>query len=519
MAAVKPIEADACTSENVRFLQAQIGRLQREISGSDRFRRSRYIQDFHREFETYEANSSHRELLDAAAGSDIILIGDYHTLEAYQLFAADFVSRLFRRGRRLLLGLEVFYGRNQRALDQWMARAISDEDLRQRVDYELEWGYPWGGTRAILETARARSISVYGLDCPPRNDPRMIRARDRCVAARIAEMTRRRADHRIVVIYGEAHLAAGHLPSEIQRQLAEGGLRRRLLTIVQNQDAIYWKLACDGRAENKVVRVRHDAYCVMSANPYLKYESYYRQLERWKSEQIGEPTGLHLTASVHHLIDTIANFVGIRKQSYCLSRETICLEFFADAYPEVHLASDKSVLKQVLTQARLTRAQAQQILSRVAARGSCYVAAANAVLVGEFQLEAGAEEAARFVNYACKGERLERFRQIRRSAADLFYVQVMEACLGYFGSKLLVPSRRPARRESLEGLSADEQRALRLGYRLGEKLYDGYLAGKIGRRQIASLFFNSLSQPGEAEEMYRSTNQKLRITSYGTSNS
>jgi len=62
----------------------------------------------------------------------------------------------------------------------------------------------------------------------------------------------------------------------------------------------------------------------------------------------------------------------------------------------------------------------------------------NPVMVDRFQLGSAAEEFARHIHQACRGE-LD--RPAERAANDQFFVNVIESGLGYFWSKLLDSSR------------------------------------------------------------------------------
>jgi hypothetical protein len=179
-----------------------------------------------------------------------------------------------------------------------------------------------------------------------------------------------------------------------------------------------------------------------------------------------------------------------------------------------------------------------------------------------------AEEAARFLQHACRGlparvnghaPRLLDWKQ-----EDLFYARTLEHALAYFGSRVLCPARPPLRdsdlyelydetREDIEqqtGLSfADLIKAVdflvlhrefegsacrfpdpprliqdgvectgenfdyitqQLGYLLGSDLYDAYIEGRVTRRFLRRLFLIHLEEPGVAREAYFSVARKLR---------
>ena len=100
---------------------------------------------------------------------------------------------------------------------------------------------------------------------------------------------------------------------------------------------------------------------------------------------------------------------------------------------------------------------------------------------------------------------------------------MVEHALGYFGSRLLYPARPAVRDLDLGILSAQpacEEQTLftsakfalateKLGYMLGSELYDAYLAGRLSKRYIRSLFFRKLN--GSAARItYLQTVRKAR---------
>src|SRR5207248_1146431 len=114
--------------------------------------------------------------------------------------------------REIVLGLETVFSRDQHILDEWMRDEIGESELRERIRFDLDWGYEWAPYYELLAAAREQGCRVYGLDCMPREDLRKIGARDRHAAIKIAEIRQQHPEALIVVLFGESHLAPNHLP-------------------------------------------------------------------------------------------------------------------------------------------------------------------------------------------------------------------------------------------------------------------------------------------------------------------
>ena len=112
----------------------------------------------------------------------------------------------------MVLGVETIFARHQHILDEWWRREIDESELRQRIRFDLDWGYDWAPFYELLVAARDHGEGIYGLDCMPRENLRKIGERDRHAAAKIAEIRGRHPDAVIFVLFGESHLAPEHLP-------------------------------------------------------------------------------------------------------------------------------------------------------------------------------------------------------------------------------------------------------------------------------------------------------------------
>ncbi len=268
-------------SRHATVAREAVAIVEREIRSTVRPPRSRYLHEFNQAFRHYEKCLGPIELAAQLRTADILLIGDYHSLPACQEFAAFLLRQLAGlEDRPLALGLEAVYARRQSVLDTWFAGTSgSDKDgdrLRERLRFDRDWGYDWDPYRELFTVARKNCAAVWGLDSEPRKDLRRVRGRDRHAVSRILAMRDAHPDARLVVLMGESHLAPKHLP----RLLREGLPGERVVTVLQNVDAIYWQIADGDGAHPPSVRVSEDVVCVFNATPMEKYESYQAYLER-----------------------------------------------------------------------------------------------------------------------------------------------------------------------------------------------------------------------------------------------
>ena len=309
-----------------------------------------------------------------------------------------------------MLGVETVFARDQHILDEWWRREIDETELRQRIRFDLDWGYDWAPFYNLLVTARDHAEALYGLDCMPREDLRKIGARDRHAAAKISEIRLRHPDAVIFVLFGESHLAPNHLPRELHRFMPGANI----LTVLQNIDALYWRAAGEPAHKVEAVRVNDEVLCVFNATPLEKYESYRLFLDQWsRSDESPD-----FAPTIYNLIDSLVRFLEINRYSPHNSTQP---KFLVDMLPEVYGGSSEGMLRRLLSRKGMDERDREAMLARVEERGSAYLPQVNAFYVREFQMLHAAEDATRFLHQACQGlpQRLERrnqWKKLRSSA-------------------------------------------------------------------------------------------------------
>lgn len=508
-------------------LQALAG-VEREIRLQDSHGRRKYLREFNQAFRSYESILDHEQLRAAICAADIVLVGDYHALPNAQRQAASLLEQCALGGSRpVVLGVETIFARDQHILDEWWRREIDEAELRQRIRFDLDWGYDWAPFYELLVTARDNGEGLYGLDCMPREDLRKIGARDRHAAIKVSEIRQRHPNAVIFVLFGESHLAPGHLPRSIKQQIPEA----KVVTILQNIDALYWRAAGERADKIEAVRVKDDVLCVFNATPLEKYESYRLFLDQWSRCDDGPD----FAPTIYNLIDSLASFLEINRYSAHNGTQP---KFLVDMLPEVYGGSSDAMLRRLLSRKGISDLARESMLNCVAQRGSAYLPQVNAFCIREFQMMHAAEDATRFLHHACQGlpQRLNG-HPVETSAGadgslspDSFYVRVIEHAVAYFGSRVLYPSRPVPDAQTIPQLSrAACEKAAQLavraeayefessaqdwGYRIGHQIYDAYLAGKLAPSGIRRLFLAHLNEPGLARKVCGAVISKLRAIS------
>ncbi len=528
--------------------------VEREIRSYDPAGGRKYLRDFYDAYRSYESVLGSGQVRAALRETDLVLVGDYHALPSSQRYLASLIRDPEVHCRPLVLGVETIFSRDQHIVDEWLRGEIDEAELRQRIRFDLDWGYDWTPFYELLSAARDHGVGLYGLDCMPREDLRKIGARDRHAAGKIAEIRQRHPDALVMALFGESHLAPRHLPAQVRLLLPVA----RMLTVLQNVDALYWRAAGERFDQVEAVRVDDDVLCVFNATPLEKYENYRLYLNRWVRDNDGAPD---MAPTVYNLIEGLVRFLEINSYS---PHNTTQPRLLVDSMPEVYSRNSDALLRRLLTRKGFSPTQRRSMLRRVHERGSVYLAPLNAFYVRKFEMSPATEDAARFLHHACRGlpDRVNGKAPVPLAPQDTFFVATLENALACFGSRILHPARPAFRdidlydlydmtREDLEQQAAlaysdvvevldfltwhresgtprkrpagpDWTRVLaftgrkweyvteQLGCLLGNDLYDAYIDGRIGPGALRRLFLAHIEEPGAAGKLYANLKARLK---------
>jgi hypothetical protein len=272
--------------------------------------------------------------------------------------------------------------------------------------------------------------------------------------------------------------------------------------------------------------VKEDVFCIFNATPLEKYESYRLFLDQW-SRCDDSPD---YAPTIYNLIDSLANFLEINRYSPHNGTQP---KFLVDMLPEVYGGSQAATLGRLLLRRGVSEDDLKRLLAKVEECGGSYIPQVNAFYVREFQMMHAAEDATRFLHQACQGlphrvnghVAAEYANSAEQRATDRFYARVLEHAIAEFGARVLYPSRpaasgenSPLKSAAIEKLAqaalrdeADlEATAREIGSRIGNQIYEAYLAGKVTPSGLKRLFLAHLDEPGMARKVCAAIISRLR---------
>ena len=107
------------------------------------------------------------DVAKAADGKLFVFLGEEHATEPDQLMHAEIIQALVRRGRHVVVGLEMYQRPKQPILDQWPAGQIEEAEFLKQSDWKGQWGYDFAFYRPVFDAVRRYKLPLVGLNVPP----------------------------------------------------------------------------------------------------------------------------------------------------------------------------------------------------------------------------------------------------------------------------------------------------------------------------------------------------------------
>lgn len=96
----------------------------------------------------------------------VVFVGESHTDAAYHQVQYQVMRELQKRGRTVLVGLEMFPYTAQPSLDRWNQGGQTEQAFLDDSHWYLNWGYNWAYYREIFLFARDHGIKLHGVNTP-----------------------------------------------------------------------------------------------------------------------------------------------------------------------------------------------------------------------------------------------------------------------------------------------------------------------------------------------------------------
>jgi uncharacterized iron-regulated protein len=104
------------------------------------------------------------DVMERVAGKKIVYVGEKHNQYSHHVMQLEIIEDLFRRGKKLAVGMEMFQRSFQTPLDDYIEGRIDEREFLKKTQYFKRWGFDYNLYRPILLFARSEKIPVVALN-------------------------------------------------------------------------------------------------------------------------------------------------------------------------------------------------------------------------------------------------------------------------------------------------------------------------------------------------------------------
>jgi|GEM_PF-4473525 len=254
-------------------------------------------------------------IADQIAATDIILVGDFHTLEKSQTGFLELIESYSKKSEAVI-ALEIF-----KAEDQILPKpGLPDSAIEgkiAKVQQDQTWDFSKRGYGRILEYCRDHTVPVEGISPQKRSK---LANTDIAFAQSLLKLRVKYPNKKIFVLVGESHLAPEHLPAQIKKNQHKSTipfLKTKVLSVLQNVDSFYFWHIHQGKNPFDTFAIDSNTIAISQVPPHLKWDS----VIQYHSLDKGEQEADYLEKETEEAWDFATHFLKHFKISYL--RETL----------------------------------------------------------------------------------------------------------------------------------------------------------------------------------------------------
>lgn len=110
--------------------------------------------------------NSQKQILADLKTAEIIYLGERHDSQADHQAQLAIIEYLQANNPQIAIAFEMFQRPYQIYLDQYLAGKISENQLREKSEYDQRWGFDWEFYAPILRLAKAQQLPAIALNTP-----------------------------------------------------------------------------------------------------------------------------------------------------------------------------------------------------------------------------------------------------------------------------------------------------------------------------------------------------------------
>lgn len=106
------------------------------------------------------------DVAKAADKVQFVYLGENHATAPHQQLQADVIKALSDRGRKVVVGLEMYTRPKQDWLDKWSSGSLPEEEFVLQSDWKGQWGFGFEFYRPIFQVAKDNKMPMVALNVP-----------------------------------------------------------------------------------------------------------------------------------------------------------------------------------------------------------------------------------------------------------------------------------------------------------------------------------------------------------------
>jgi len=103
-------------------------------------------------------------IIENAGGKQIVYVGESHDRFEHHRAQYQVIRELYRKNKKLAIGMEMFQRPFQQALDDYIAGVIDEKTFLKKSEYFKRWGFDYHLYREVLLFARENRLPVIALN-------------------------------------------------------------------------------------------------------------------------------------------------------------------------------------------------------------------------------------------------------------------------------------------------------------------------------------------------------------------
>jgi uncharacterized iron-regulated protein len=103
-------------------------------------------------------------IIDALSSKKIVYVGEIHTNFSHHKAQLSIIKELYKRNKKIAIGMEMFQRPFQGILDDYISGRIDEKTMLKKTEYFGRWGFNYNLYKPIVDFAKQEEIPVIALN-------------------------------------------------------------------------------------------------------------------------------------------------------------------------------------------------------------------------------------------------------------------------------------------------------------------------------------------------------------------